>query len=99
MVDSRAKNAMVCYYKSRTPGDGGNKWFWLPYDMDTALGINNEGLLVFSYDKEDTDLQEGAYIYNGQDSTFWQNLRDAFPDELRRMYVELRSVNSADRIG
>ena len=25
MVDSRAKNAMVCYYKSRTPGDGGNK--------------------------------------------------------------------------
>ena len=25
MVDSRAKNAMVCYYHSRTPGDGGNK--------------------------------------------------------------------------
>lgn len=27
MVDSRAKNAMMCYYKSRVPGDGGNKWF------------------------------------------------------------------------
>ena len=46
--------------------------------MDTALGINNEGLLVFNYDKEDTDHQEGANIYNGQESTFWNNLRDAY---------------------
>lgn len=94
MVDSRAKNAMVCYYKSRSPGDGGNKWFWIPYDMDTALGINNEGLLVYNYDKEDTDLQEGAIIFNGQNSVFWNNLRDAFPDELRDMYEKLRSART-----
>ena len=25
----------------------------LPYDMDTAIGINNEGSLVFSYNLED----------------------------------------------
>jgi len=91
MVDSRAKNAMLAYLKSRQPGDGGNKWFWMPYDMDTALGINNEGLLVFSYDKEDTDLQEGANIYNGQASIFWNNLRDAFGPELKQMYADLRT--------
>lgn len=99
MVDSRAKNAMVTYLQSRNPGDGGNKWFWLPYDMDTALGINNEGLLVFNYDKEDTDLQEGAFIYNGQDSTFWQNVRDAFPEELRKMYEDMRTANGSDVVG
>lgn len=38
--------------------------------MDTGLGINNEGLLVYDFDKEDTDTQEGAYIFNGQDSVF-----------------------------
>ena len=99
MVDSRAKNAMLAYLKSRQPGDGGNKWFWLPYDMDTALGINNEGLLVYNYDREDTDLQEGAFIFNGQDSTFWMNVRDAFPEELRKMYEDMRTANGADVVG
>lgn len=98
MVDSRAKNAMLAYLKSRQLGDGGNKWFWMPYDMDTALGINNEGLLVFNYDKEDTDHQEGANIYNGQESTFWNNLRDAFGPELKKMYSELRSASGQDKI-
>lgn len=99
MVDSRAKNAMLCWYTERTGGDGrkyGNKWYWIPYDMDTALGINNEGLLVYNYDKEDTDLQEGMYIFNGQDSAFWQNVRDAFTTELFAMYSDLRS-NNVDR--
>ena len=27
LVDSRAKNAMLTYLKSRQPGDGGDKWF------------------------------------------------------------------------
>ena len=99
MVDSRAKNAMVAYLKSRQPGDGGNRWFWMPYDMDTALGINNEGLLVYNYDREDTDLQEGAYIFNGQTSTFWNNVRDAFPTELRAMYESLRAAASSGSTG
>lgn len=59
--------------------------------MDTALGINNEGLLVFDYDAEDTDLVNGANVYNGQASTFWNNIRDAFPTELRDMYTKLRA--------
>lgn len=68
------------------------KVVWLPYDFDTAIGINNEGALVFSYNLEDTDhLSSGADIYNGQESVFWCNLRDAFGDELKAMYQSLRS--------
>ena len=86
MVDSRAKNA----FPTRI---GGSKWVWLPYDFDTALGINNEGALVFSYNLEDTDtLPGGADVFNGQQSVFWCNLRDAFGSEIKAMYQQLRSV-------
>lgn len=68
------------------------KIVWLPYDMDTAIGINNEGELVFGYELEDTDhLTGGADVYNGQDSVIWNNIRLAFQDELRSMYQTLRS--------
>ena len=85
MVDSRAKNAFPTFY-------GSNKVCWLPYDMDTALGINNEGALTFGYELEDIDKTEtGADVYNGQKSVFWINLRQAFGDELAAMYQTLRS--------
>lgn len=86
MVDSRAKNAFP------TKFHGDDKWCWLPYDMDTAIGINNEGALVFDYALEDTDLTEaGELVFNGQNSVFWQNVRDAFPDEIKAMYADLRT--------
>ena len=88
MVDSRAKNAFPTRY------DGG-VWCWLPYDMDTAIGINNEGALTFGYQLEDTDkTASGADVYNGQDSVLWNNVREAFKDELMEMYQELRSNNA-----
>lgn len=59
--------------------------------MDTAIGINNEGSLVFEYNLEDTDIIGEAGVYNGQKSVLWQNIRDAFQDELREMYNDLRS--------
>ena len=68
------------------------KVVWLPYDMDTAIGINNDGQLVFDYRLEDIDHQQGgAPIFNGQDSVIWKNIRAAFPDELATMYRNLRS--------
>lgn len=86
MVDSRAKNAFPTIY------DNSGKVCWLPYDMDTAIGINNEGDLVFGYELEDTDLTEtGADVYNGQHSVFWCNIRDGYRDELMAMYQTLRS--------
>ena len=68
------------------------KTVWLPYDFDTAIGINNEGTLSFSYDLEDTDTFEGADVYNGQDSILWQNVRAAYASELATMYRTLRST-------
>ena len=84
LADSRAKNAFPTQY-------GDDPRCWLPYDMDTAIGINNEGKLAFGYELEDTDLVNGAQVYTGQQSVFWNNIRDAFPDELMEMYQELRS--------
>lgn len=69
------------------------KVVWLPYDMDTAIGINNEGALAFSYNLEDTDqISGGADVYNGQNSVMWVNLRQAFSAELKAMYQSLRST-------
>lgn len=71
------------------------KIVFLPYDFDTAIGINNEGSLVFSYNLEDTDRTAGgADVFNGQQSVLWKNLREMFPDELRTMYQNLRSTGA-----
>lgn len=107
MIDSRAKNAFPTYFTTRTntlvvdddgnkiPNtytDGGNRWFWIPYDMDTAIGIDNKGKLVFDYNLEDIDtIEGGAAVYNGQDSVMWCNIRDAFRGELADMYIRLRN--------
>ena len=85
MVDSRAKNAFPTFY-------GSDKVCWLPYDMDTALGINNEGALSFGYELEDTDhTASGADVFNGQKSVFWNNLRDTYGEEIKEMYQKLRT--------
>ena len=83
MIDSRAKNAFPTYFKSRQAGDGGDHWFWIPYDMDTAIGIDNKGKLSFDYNLEDTDKLDGADVFNGQDSVMWCNLRDSMPGEVK----------------
>ena len=79
------------------------RWCWLPYDMDTGIGINNEGLLVFDYSLEDTEAlvgskvvkigedPNGVPVYNGSSSVIWNNVRKCFPDEITAMYKELRS--------
>ena len=67
------------------------KWCFLPYDFDTAIGINNEGTLAFSYELEDIDQVAGADVYNGQHSVLWTNLRQAYQDEIKAMCQDLRS--------
>lgn len=84
MVDQRAKNMFL------TTWDGVHWEPWL-YDNDTCLGINNEGALVFDYYHEDIDELDGANVYNGQDSTLWVNFREAFSEEIRDTYYNMRS--------
>ncbi len=90
MVDNRAKNA----FPTRYAADG--KWLILPYDYDTAIGINNEGELKFGYELEDTDLINGNNVYNGQDSVLYVNMRLAYADEIMEMYKTLRSGDTFD---
>ena len=57
------------------------------YDMDTALGIDNNGALVFPYGKEDGDYRtEGdpasGYAFNGAGSIFWRRLKNTFSGDL-----------------
>ena len=67
------------------------KVVWLPYDFDTAIGINNEGTLSYGYSLEDIDQVNGRDVYNGQDSVLWVNLRACFGSEIQTMYRSLRS--------
>ena len=86
MIDSRAKNMFLTSFD-------GQHWFPIPYDFDTAIGINNEGKLVFDYDLEDTDYLDNAPVYNGQESTLWINVREAFLEDIYDMYDKLRTSN------
>lgn len=88
MVDSRAKNAFPSVFNA----DG--KWCWLPYDMDTALGIDNGGRLVFSYNLEDIDQVNNHDVFNGQQSVMWINLRKCFPAELAAFYKDKMRNNN-----
>ena len=83
LMDSRAKNLFLTSFD-------GTHWFPIPYDMDTAIGINNEGALVFEYDIEDTDMINDVNVFTGQDSTLWHNVRDAFQARRFEMYDEMR---------
>lgn len=89
MVDSRVKNSFPTRYDSHP----GAKWMWLPYDMDTAIGINNEGQLAFHYSLEDIDWinDNSAMVYNGQHSALWLNVRKCFFNEIKQMYHDLRT--------
>ena len=87
MVDSRAKNAFPSFLS-------GDKWCFLPYDMDTAIGIDNQGTLTYGYSLEDTDYIGTEPVYNGQNSVLWINVRDAFYNELSAMYSDLRSTGA-----
>lgn len=94
MIDNREKNTFPTRYL-----DG--KWYVLPYDFDTALGINNVGALTFGFSVEDVDTEmawneekqryEEVYKFNGGDSVLWCNVRDAYADEIKTMYHNLRN--------
>lgn len=109
MIDSRAKNMFPSFNGSPITESGRlmrRKVVFMPYDMDTALGTNNSGVLMFGYALEDTDhvseIISGsgsggsdAPVFNAQDSVFWCNLRDAFVSDIGSMYRKLRSGSPA----
>lgn len=94
MTDQRAKNLFLTYWpdnpydKDCTTG----KWYPYFYDNDTCFGINNTGNLVFDYYNEDSDTYgSSGYVFNGRNSVLWCNFKEAFPNEIRKMYKDLRA--------
>ena len=99
MIDSRAKN-MFIGFNGGTSSKIGRKATAQPYDMDTAMGTNNSGRLMFGYSLEDTDTvsavisgstNNNAPVFNAQDSVLWNNIRDSYRTEIRQMYSRLRT--------
>lgn len=84
LMDSRAKNMFLTTFD-------GEHFFPIPYDMDTAMGINNEGTLTFDYNCEDTDMVNGEQVYTGQQSVLWNNVRKCFQAELNSLYKDVRA--------
>ena len=84
MVDSRAKNMFLNTWD-------GVIWYPVFYDMDTALGLNNEGVNVFDPDIEYNDKIGSQNVYNGSTSVLWNNFKAAFADEIKELYTQLRS--------
>lgn len=71
------------------------------YDFDTALGINNSGVMSkqYRYGREDSDYREdgdstSGYLYNEATSIFWCRLRDLMPNEIAAMYQTVSTNNS-----
>lgn len=61
------------------------------YDTDTAIGIDNNGELVFPYGKEDTDYRvagvpSSGYVFNGAGSIFWRRLSSSFTNEIADVF-------------
>lgn len=89
MVDQRAKNMMFASWGNE--GSGEYKWYPIFYDNDTCLGINNEGALSFSFNVEGHDIIGTKYVFNGEASVLWNNLENAFGDDLATMFQDMRS--------
>ncbi len=88
-TDQRAKNMMMASWGNE--GSGDYKYYFIFYDNDTVLGINNEGVNAFNYDIEYQDIVGGGYVWNGWGSELWKLVKDAFTIELADMYRAMRS--------
>ena len=62
------------------------------YDDDTALGINNNGQMVFSAGLEDIDKDVSGWIYNEAESVIWRRIRENMYDKLGALYVQLKGA-------
>lgn len=84
MVDSRAKNMFLNLY---------NNGLWYPvfYDLDTAIGLNNEGVNDFNFDIETHDTIGTQNVFNGANSALWYLVEHAYGAELEETYNELRN--------
>lgn len=73
-------------------------WFSLPYDFDTAIGINNQGKNVYDYHWESLDVTgpDGSAIFGGQYSKLWVAFRQAYETEFSAFYQQMSNYINYD---
>ena len=84
MADSRAKNLFLATWDKQI-------WYPVLYDMDTMMGLNNEGVLEFRHNVESSDTVGTQNVFNGKDSLLWINVEEAFNEEINALYRDLRN--------
>lgn len=84
MSDSRAKNLFLATWDKQI-------WYPVLYDMDTMMGLNNEGVLEFRHNVESSDTIGTQNVFNGKNSLLWINVEQAFSEEINTLYRELRN--------
>ena len=83
--DSRGKNMMIASWGPQTM-DGPYVWFPIFYDIDTQLGLNNIGAVLWDYDTDAT-LQG---TFSTANSVLWQNFFAGFRTQIEAKYRALR---------
>lgn len=87
MVDNFGKNTFLTTWDGRI-------WYLNFYDMDSMLGIDNQGKRNRDVDLEIDDKDEvGGYHFNTSQSLLWVLTRNAFDAEIKARYKELRELN------
>ena len=87
MVDNFGKNTFLTTWDGRV-------WYLNFYDMDSMLGIDNQGKRNRDVDLEIDDKDEvGGYHFNTSQSLLWVLTRNAFDAEIKARYRELRELN------
>ena len=84
MADSRAKNLFLATWDKQI-------WYPVLYDMDTMMGLNNEGVLEFRHNVESSDVIGTQNVFNGKNSLLWLNVEAAFNEEIITLYRNLRN--------
>lgn len=83
MIDNLGKNMVLTTWGPNSNGD--TIWYPSFYDCDSALGINNSGIIAF-----DAGLDMSTGDYNTSNSLLWVKLRKMFEQRIRNRYLELR---------
>lgn len=85
--DSRGKNMMLATWGPTSESNNNYIWFPIFYDIDTQLGLNNIGSVLWDYDTDAT--KEGTF--STANSVLWTNFYNAFYTDIESTYRQLRS--------
>ena len=84
--DSRGKNMMMATFGPQRNSEGNYIWYPIFYDIDTQLGLNNVGALLWDYDEDATENQ----TFSTSTSVLWTNFYKMFMTDIRTAYATLR---------